>query len=180
MLAAGQDLFGSNGYDATSVEAILAAAGIARGGLYHHFASKEALFDAVLDRVIAELAASVRRTARAVKDPAEALRAGCLAWLQLALDPGVQRIVLLDAPAVVGWERWRTIDEGHTLGATKVTLRRLADAGRLPPGVTDALAHLVLAAVGETALLIARADDPAAAHGAGQAALEVLLDRLLG
>lgn len=179
LLVAARDLFGANGYDATSVEAILEAAGVARGGLYHHFASKEALFDAVLDRVIAELAASVGRSARTAKDPAEALRAGCLAWLHLALDPAVQRIVLLDAPAVVGWTRWRTMDEAYTLGATKATLRRLADAGRLPTEVTDALAHLVLAAVGETALLIARAENPPAALMSGRAALEILLDRLL-
>lgn len=91
----------------------------------------------------------------------------------------MQRIVLLDALAVVGWNRWRTIDDQHTLGATKAALRQLAKSGRLPAGATDVLAHLVLAAVGETALPIARADDPAAALPAAEKALEVLLDRLL-
>ncbi len=180
LIAAARLTFGANGYDATSIELILEAAEVARGALYHHFASKEALFDAVLDQVIAELAASVRRTARTVDDPAQALRAACLAWLHLAIDPAVQRIVLLDAPAVVGWTRWRAIDEQHTLGATKLALRRLAEAGRLPADVSDTLAYLVLASVGETALLIARAEDPADALVSGQAALEVLLDRLLG
>lgn len=179
ILVAARGHFGTQGYDTTSIEAILATADVARGALYHHFASKDALFDAVLDQVIAELAAGVRRTARAGADPAENLKIGALAWLQLALDPAVQRIVLLDAPAVVGWSRWRTIDDEHTLGATKAALRRLAEAGRLPAQATDMLAHLVLAAVGETALLIARAEDPAAALPAGQAALEILLDRLL-
>lgn len=101
--------------------------------------------------MIAELAASARTTARAMDDPAEALRAGCLAWLNRAIDPALQRIVLLDAPAVVGWTRWRELDEQHTLGATKLTLRKLAQDGWPPVDVTDSLAYLVLAAVGETA-----------------------------
>lgn len=179
LVAVARAQFGTNGYDATSIDAVLAAAGVARGALYHHFSTKEALFDAVLDQVMAELAGAVRAAARARSDPADALRAGCLAWLRAAVDPQVQRIVLLDAPAVVGWERWRTIDDDYTLGGTKATLRRLAEAGRLPAGATDVLAHLVLAAVGETALLVARADDPKAALPGAQAALGILLDRLL-
>ena len=180
ILVAARSHFGTQGYEATPIGAILETAGVARGALYHHFSSKDALFAAVLDQVLAELAASVRRSARAGADPAENLKIGARTWLQLALDPAVQRIVLRDAPAVVGWTRWRTLDDAHTLGATKAALRQLAKSGRLPAEATDTLAHLVLAAVGETALLIARADDPAAALPAGQVALEILLDRLLG
>lgn len=180
LLGAARDQFGSLGYEATSIDAILERAGVARGALYHHFASKETLFDAVLDEVVAELARKVRDTGRSHADPAEALKAGSLAWLRLALDPAVQRIVLLDAPAVVGWTRWRALDDQHTLGATKAALRQLAEIGRLPAGATDTLAHLVLAAVGETALLIARAEDPAVAQPVALAGLEILLDRLLG
>ncbi|MDQ3578291.1 MAG: TetR/AcrR family transcriptional regulator, partial [Actinomycetota bacterium] len=126
LLAAARVQFGVHGYDASSIEAILERAGVARGALYHHFASKEALFEAVLDQVISDLAADVRRTAQAQADLAEGLKAGCLAWLQLAIDPAVQRIVLVDAPVVVGWTRWRTIDDQHTLGATKAALRQVA------------------------------------------------------
>ncbi len=179
LLGTARAQFGEHGYEATSIEAILEGAGVARGALYHHFASKEALFDAVLDQVVAELARKVRETGREHSDPADSLRAGSLAWLRLALDPAVQRIMLLDAPAVVGWTRWRTLDDEHTLGATKAALAQLARAGRLPAGATDMLAHLILAAVGETALLIARAEDPAAALRAGETALTILLDRLL-
>lgn len=179
LLAVARTQFGEQGYEATSIETILTGASVARGALYHHFTSKEALFEAVLDQVVAELARKVRETGREHTDPAESLKAGSLAWLRLALDPAVQRIVLLDAPAVLGWSRWRAMDDEHTLGATKAALRRLAKAGRLPAEATDPLAHLVLAAVGETALLIARADDPAAAYASGEAALEILLDRLL-
>jgi len=180
LLSTARAHFGERGYEATSIDAILNGAGVARGALYHHFASKEAVFDAVLAEVVAELARKVRETGRQQSDPAESLKAGSLAWLRLAVDPAVQRIMLLDAPAVVGWTRWRALDDEHTLGATKAALRQLAKAGRLPAAATDTLAHLILAAVGETALLIARADDPAAAQAAGETAVQLLLDRLLG
>ncbi|CAN5311982.1 hypothetical protein BH24ACT7_BH24ACT7_23470 [soil metagenome] len=96
----------AEGLDA-EVDAILQAAGVARGALYHNFANKAELFDAVLDRE----AAAVAEAARAVDDPLDSLRAGCGAFLRLALDRAVQRITLLDSPAVVGWERWRELDE---------------------------------------------------------------------
>jgi AcrR family transcriptional regulator len=179
LIEAGRDLFGARGYEATSIEAILEAAGVARGALYHHFATKEALFDAVLERVVADIADTAAQAARGAGDPVASLRAGCDAWLQMALDPAVQRIALLDPPSVVGWTRWREIDEQYVLGGLRVSLQRIADEGRLPAGEVDVLAHMVLAAVSEAALLIARADDPRAALEAGQAALDTLLDRLV-
>jgi hypothetical protein len=87
---------------------------------------------------------------------------------------------LLDAPAVVGWTRWRQLDEQHTLGGLKATLQRIADSGRLPTESVDVLAHMVLASVAEAALLIARADDPEAALRSGRAAVDTLLGRLVG
>lgn len=126
LIAAARELFGTQGYEGTSIDAILQAAGVARGALYHHFANKAELFDAVLDRE----AAAVAEAARAVDDPLDSLRAGCGAFLRLALDPAVQRITLLDSPAVVGWERWRELDEQHILGGLRAGVSRLADAGR--------------------------------------------------
>ena len=126
LITTARGLFGDRGYDATSVGAVLEAAGAARGALYHHFATKEELFDAVLDREVARIAALSADAARAADDPVEALRAGCNTWLEVALDPAVQRIVLLDPPAVVGWARWRELDEQHTLGG----LRREHQADR--------------------------------------------------
>ncbi len=180
LIQAGRELFGARGYEDTSIGAILEAAGVTRGSLYHHFETKEALFDAVLDRVVAEIAATAAQAARAAPDPVASLRAGFAAWLRMALDPGVQRIALLDPPSVVGWTRWREIDEQHILGGLRATMRRLARQGRLPPGDVDLYAHMLLAAVNEAALLIARADDPAAALATGQAAVDALIDRLTG
>jgi AcrR family transcriptional regulator len=178
LIQAARTLFGERGYEDTSIEAILVAAGATRGSLYHHFETKEALFDAVLDRVVAEIADTAARAARAAPDPVASLRAGFAAWLQMALDPGVQRIALLDPPAVVGWTRWREIDEQHILGGLRATMRRIAAQGRLPSGDVDLFTHMLLAAVNEAALLIARAEDPRAALETGQAAVDAVIDRL--
>lgn len=179
LVATARELFGRDGYDATSVEAVLREAGVARGSLYHHFENKTALFDAVLDQVVADVAEAVAGAARAAPDPVASLRAGCTEWLRMALDPAVQRIVLLDPPAVVGWSRWREIDEQHTLGGLRTSLELIAREGRLPAGNVDLLAHMVLAAVNEAALMIARAEDPEQALRQGREAVDTLLDRLV-
>jgi AcrR family transcriptional regulator len=179
LITAGRQLFGERGYEGTSIEAILESAGVARGALYHHFPTKEALFDAVLDRLVADIAHTVAGAARRETDPVESLRAGCVTWLRMALDPAVQRIALLDPPSVVGWTRWRELDEQYILGGLRAGLKRIADAGRLAAEDIDLLAHMLLASVNEAALLVARADDPEAALVRGLAAVNGLLDRVV-
>jgi AcrR family transcriptional regulator len=179
LIAAGRELFGEHGYEATSIEAILETAGVKRGALYHHFESKQALFDAVLDQVVSEVARAAAEAARAETDPVESLRAGCTAWLRMALDPAVQRIALVDPPGVLGWTRWRELDEQHILGGLRRNLQLIAADERLPAGDVDLLAHMVLAAVNEAALLIARADDPREALAKGKSAVDTLIDRLV-
>jgi AcrR family transcriptional regulator len=179
ILGAAYDLFAERGYDATSIEAVLDAAGVKRGSLYHHFAGKEALFDAVLDRLCAEIAETAAAAARAAgRDPLANLRAGCLAWLRMALDPAIQRIVLVDAPAVVGWRRLRDLDERHTLGRLRANVARVATGAALPAGQVDIMAHMLLAALNEAALLIVRATDQQAALAAATEAVTTLVDRL--
>ncbi|HET9140086.1 TetR/AcrR family transcriptional regulator [Actinophytocola sp.] len=179
LIAAGIDLFGRLGYEATSIGAILEATGLARGAFYHHFASKAELFDAVLDRMIGHMAEQSAEAARRFDDPVDTLRAGCSTWLDVALDPVAQRITIIEATAVVGWQRCRELDERHSLGRTRATLRRIARSGRIPAENVDMLAHMVCAAVAEAAMLIARAQDKRAARDAGQAALDILLNRLV-
>jgi AcrR family transcriptional regulator len=179
LLAAGRELFGERGYEGTSIEAILRGAGVARGALYHHFATKEELFDAVLERLTAEMADNVTEAARGAEDSVASLRAGCAAWLEMALDPALQRIGLIDAPAVVGWTRWRELDERYSLGALRANLLLIADEGRLPADQVDLFAHMVIASVTEAALMIARSEDPQAALGPARAAVDALLDGLI-
>jgi AcrR family transcriptional regulator len=172
-------LFAEHGYEDTSIDAVLHAAQVSRGALYHHFNGKEALFAAVFEAVEVAVGDDMVAAVEGMTDPVAALHAGCLAWIRLAGDPVVQRIVLIDAPSVLGWQRWREIEEEHALGMTKAALRLVADAGRLPASLVDPFAHMLLASLNEIAIVIARADDRPAAMREGQAAVEEFLRRLL-
>jgi AcrR family transcriptional regulator len=180
LVTAAQILFARDGYDATSTESILRQSGISRGSLYHHFPDKKALFDAVLVRVHAEAVQITIRAARGSADGVEALRAGCLAWIKLARDPAISRIVLIDAPAVVGWVRWRQIDEQHSFGVVKAGLGAAAKRDLLPEQIIEPVGHILLAALNELALLIAMSRDPKRAEREAIAAFDLLLRRLLG
>jgi hypothetical protein len=113
-----------------------------------------------------------------VADPIDAFRAGCDAWLRLARDPEVRRIALIDAPAVVGWQQWRAIDERYAFGMLKAGLQAAAATGRMRADLVDVTAHMLLAALAEVALVVARAGDGTKAVKLGQAAVHELLDRL--
>ncbi len=178
LLAAARRLFGERGYEATSIESVLDASGVARGALYHHFQSKAELFDAVLADVLVEIAERSAAAAAAGKNPLEELRAGSHAWLAMALDPAIQRIALLDPTTAVGWARWREQDQAHSLGGLRATLLRLTDEGRVPPGQAELLAHVLLAALNEAALFVAFAEDQRVAADTARATVDTLLDRL--
>ncbi len=180
LVAVATRLFTAHGYDGTTIEAVLADSGVSRGSLYHHFPGKEALFWAVLEGVGTRIGEQAADAIRDAGDPVSALRARCLAWIRLAGDPVVRQTVLIDAPAVLGWQRWRELDEQHNLGEIRAALTRAADAGSIERHHIDTFAHIVLAAANEMALMIAGADDPAATLSAGESAVAEFLDRLLG
>ena len=177
LVAVATGLFTAHGYDGTSIEAVLRAAEVSRGALYHHFPGKDALFAAVLDAVYERVEADGARAVEGIGEPAAALRAACQAWIRGTADPVVRQVLLIDAPAVLGWQRWRELDEQRTLGKIKAALRR---DGRLPAGRVDLFAHVLLAGMNEIAMLVARADDHASAAAEAEAAAGDLLDRLLG
>jgi len=173
------ELFAAHGYEATAIPAILQAAGVSRGALYHHFESKEALFEAVLESVEADVMARATRAAAAARDPLDGLRRGCAAYLALCREPRVRQISLIDAPAVVGWQRWREIDEQHAFGIVKGAIAAIAVDGRPKPELVDVVAHMVLASLVEVALLVARADEGRLSIRRGQEAIDELLTALL-
>jgi len=185
LVAVATRLFAARGFEATSIEAVLDEAGVSRGSLYHHFASKEALFEAALDAVEARIGEA---TVQAVLGAGEAgaansmagLRAGCLAWVHLAGDPVVQRIVLIDAPAVLGWARWREIEEQNALGMLRLAMQSAADEGRITAELVDVFAHTLLATMNELALMIVRSADTDAAQRTAETAVDEILTRLLG
>lgn len=173
-------LFAARGYEDTSIEEVLAEAGVSRGALYHHFAGKDALFEAVVESVERKVFAELEVATRDAADPAARLRAAVLAWIDMAGDPVIQRVLLLDAPAVLGLERWQNPDQEQAYAAIRAMLEEIAATGSLAPELTGAFAHMILGAVDEMALVIARAQDQQAALAEGRAAVTELLRRLLG
>ena len=184
LVAVATELFAQRGFDGTSIEAVLDAAGVSRGSLYHHFANKEALFEAafqaVEERIGEQIVIAASSVPEAFTDAIVSLRVGALEWIKLAGDPVVQRIVLIDAPAVLGWERWRELEEQNALGTLKIAMQAAADQGRVRPDLVDIYAHMLLATVNEFALMIARAEDQAEATKTAETAVDEILARLLG
>ena len=178
LVAIATRMFAERGYEDTSIEAVLREAAVSRGSLYHHFASKEALFEAVAEEVETSVGAQTVAAASGSAGPVEALRAGFLAWIRLAGDPVVRRILLIDGPSVLGWERWRAMEEHHALGLIRAVLQLIADEGKLRPESVATLANILLASVNEVALLVARSDDREAAMQAGADAIDEMLRRL--
>jgi AcrR family transcriptional regulator len=164
LIAAGRELFAERGYDEVGAEEIVRTAGLTRGALYHHFPSgKPALLEAIYERMEAE---STERVAHIVLDsdmdsPLAAMKAGVAAFLDECAEPGFQQIVLHDAPAVLGWERWREIAAANGLGLIEASLIAAIEAGEIRPLPVKPTAHLLLGALDEAAMLQARSSDPA-------------------
>lgn len=162
LIEAARSLFAQRGFKAVSTEEIVQRARVTRGALYHHFRGKEDLFRAVFEQVEAELTEQIATQAMTTADPWEAMRAGAQAFLDACLDPAVQQITLLDAPSVLGWEQWREIGQRYGLGLVQASLQAAMDGGQLAPQPVRPLAHLLMGALDEAAMLVARADDVAA------------------
>jgi AcrR family transcriptional regulator len=164
LVDAGRALFADPGYAGVSAEQIVRAAGVTRGALYHHFDGKRELFEAVYERIEAELAERIAAGALSANasSPMEAMRAGAAMFLEACTEPEVQRIVLLDGPSVLGWDRWRAIATEHGLGLIEATLQAAVDDGAIEPQPVRQLAHVLMGALDEAAMLVARAEDPEA------------------
>jgi AcrR family transcriptional regulator len=180
LVAVATRLFAELGYEETSIEQVLQESGVSRGALYHHFGSKEALFEAVLEAIEQDIGRRGRAAMAEATDLLAVIRAGCLAWIRMTDDPVVRQVLLVDAPSVLGWARWRAMDEQHTLGDIKAALAAVAQTGRLDPAQVDLMAYVWLALMNEIALYIARAEDVEAAKREGEAVVDTILQRLLG
>jgi len=160
LINAAHGLFAEKGFVGVATEEIVRAAGVTRGALYHHFDGKRELFAAVYEDVERQLVERIATSAMASEgDPMEALQAGAQAFLEACEDPAVQRIALLDAPSVLGWERWREIGLRFGFGLVQATLQAAMEAGQIEAQPVGPLAHLLLGAIDEGAMLVARASD---------------------
>jgi AcrR family transcriptional regulator len=166
LVAAARALFAEHGFAEVGTERVAQAAGVTRGALYHQFADKTDLFAAVLEAVEVDLTARLIEVvdAAAGGDPLDLLIAGADAWLDASTEPEVRRIVLLDGPSVLGWERWREVGMRHGFGLVSGLLGELIEAGAVPVQPIGPLAHVLIGALDEASLYVALADDPAQAR----------------
>jgi AcrR family transcriptional regulator len=178
LVAAARELFAREGYAGTSLEAIVAECGVTKGALYHHFAGKREIFEAVYRAEEQRICEALARAAARRSDPVEAMHAGARGFLEVCLDPGVQRITLLDAPGVLGWERMREIEWEFGLALIKQALVATMDAGRMRKRDPEALAYLIFGALCEGAMFVARAADQSAAKRSFERELKALVNAL--
>ncbi|MGA2474697.1 MAG: TetR/AcrR family transcriptional regulator [Acidimicrobiales bacterium] len=168
LISTARRLFAERGFAATSTEEILGEAGVSRGALYHHFPSKTDLFRATFEAVEDDLTAQVLAAAAGSgeTDPMRILELGFAAFLDQCVNPEVQRIVMLDGPNVLGWDTWHELDERYAFGTLKTVLTVAAQLGRIEEAAVDPLANLLLGAIMQAGMVVARADDPEAAKRA--------------
>jgi AcrR family transcriptional regulator len=180
LIAAARRRFAETGYHAAGTNELVKLAGVTRGALYHHFRDKAQLFEAVFRRVADELsAAAAAAVAPLADDPWRQLLEGLQAYLRLvAASREVQRILLLDGPAVFGWARWRQIQSDYTFGHLVRMLQRLSDRGLIAARPPEPLAHLMLAALNDAAMSIAHADEAEAVRAEAGDALAALVEGL--
>lgn len=178
LIGAGRRLFADRGFGGVGTEAIVREASVTRGALYHHFADKTELFAAVLEAVEAEVTAELASAAGTGGEFVDLMTGTMQAWLDACERPEVRRIVLIDGPSVLGWERWRQICQPHILGLVEGVLGQGMEAGTLVPLPVKPLAHILLAIADEAALYVTAAKDPAAARRDVVAILRPLLQSL--
>jgi len=178
LVEAARLLFAKQGFAATSLDDILAATKMTRGALYHHFDSKTSLFRAVFEEQEKILTAEVAKAAAEKRGAWQAFRAGCDGFLEACLDPATQRIILIDAPAVLGWDVMREIEARYALALLRGGLQRIMDEGKLAKRPIEPLAVILLGALSEAAMAIARAPDPKAAAQDARREIDRLLKAL--
>jgi AcrR family transcriptional regulator len=177
LIAAARPLFAAHGFADVALETIVRAAGVTRGALYHHFADKTELFAAIFERVEGEVATRMAEAIAAANetDPIEVMRLGAGFWLDACSDPEIQRITLVDAPAVLGWTRWTEIGNRYNTGLVRELLANAVETGRIPPQPIDATALTMLGAMREVTLYVARAED----HDQAREEAGAVMDRLI-
>jgi AcrR family transcriptional regulator len=175
LVKAARALFARRGYSDVGTAEIARRAGVTRGALYHQFPAKEDLFAAVYEQVEEELTQRVVASLGEIASPLAALRAGVRAFLYECRAPEVQRIALIDGPSVLGWERWREVAERYGLGLMQAEIAAAVEAGEIPPIPVDPLAHMLMGALDEAALLVVR--DPDSTEAVAET-LERVLDGL--
>jgi AcrR family transcriptional regulator len=181
LISAARKLWGLRGYAEVGTPEIATAAGVTRGAMYHQFADKATLFGEVIEAVeqdvMARMATLVAESGATT--PAEAIRAAVDAWLEVSGDPEVRQLILLDAPSVLGWPAFRDVAQRYSLGMTEQLLTEAVRTGQLARQPMRPLAHILIGALDEAAMVIATADDPKRARRETGEVLHRLIDAML-
>lgn len=170
-----RDLFAARGYAGAGTNDVVETAGVTRGALYYHFADKQALFEAVVEEVAAEIVESIESCAASAPDPIASIRLGSRGFFDACAREDIRRIFLLDAPAVLGWPRWREIDMAHAFGALRAGVNAIPHPGADP----DAAALALSGAMNELVLWMADAPKDATRRLRSEATIDALIERLL-
>ena len=177
LIGVGRKLFATKGFAATSIDDLTGAAKVTRGALYHHYPRKEDLFAAVYEELERELRDRIREAIDR-KPPERHLEIGCKLFLEACLEPDVQRIVLLDSASVLDWESRDLMAQQYGIGLMRMGLERAIEAEALKKQPVELLARMLLGALMEAGLAIARAQDPAATRRKVNKTLDGLLSGL--
>jgi AcrR family transcriptional regulator len=175
LVHAGRELFGQKGFRQTSVEDLARAARVTTGALYHHFPTKTALFEAVFEHAHTELMAASMAAAQDATDDLDLLARGFEAFLDAVLESDLQRILILDAPAVLGPARFTELDERYAFAVIVAALRAATDAGSLQVDDPETVTRLLLGALTRGAMLIANSPDPVGTRHAVALSMRALL-----
>jgi AcrR family transcriptional regulator len=178
LIGAARSLFAEHGFAGVGTEAIVSAAHVSRGALYHHFGDKTELFAAVMVEVEADVTARIASSAEGVGELGfkPVMLAAVTTWLDVCEAPEMQRILLLDGPSVLGWTRWRELLQPYALSLVEALVNHAIDEGAIRAVPARPLAHVLVAVADEAAMFVASSDDKPAARGE---MLEVF-DQLLG
>ena len=178
LIDAARQLFSERGYAETSTEEIVRRSRVTRGALYHHFTGKQDLFKAVLEEVNGRVSEAIAGRALDQGEVWNGVVQGIDAFLDACLDPAYQRIVLLDGPAVLGWEEWRAIGERHGLGIIRAAVAQAVEEGVIDRQPVEPLAHMLHGALNEAGMYIARSGDVKAARAEAGASVFRLIEGL--
>ena len=173
-------MFAASGHAGVAMQNVCDRAAVTRGALYHHFPGKDGLFRAVCEQVATDVTARVAAAAQEKPDAWSRLVAGCRAYLEFCTEDDVRQILLTDAPSVLGWAGLRELDARHGLGLVKQGIQHAIDDGAIEPGPVDPLAHMLVSALNEAAMLIGRSAQPDRTRDNAMRALERIMSGIAG
>ena len=175
-----ESLFTEHGYAATSLDAIVSGADVTKGALYHHYSGKQAVFEAVFERIDARCSQAIQKATAAERDPWAMAQAGLRTFLEIVQEPAYRRVVIQDGPSVLGYERFREQEERSTYANVQEIVRTVLHTGDwdLDEAMVDTFTQIFFGALSAAGGSVALSDDPAAAATRVEAAIMLVLSGL--